>query len=156
MDDVNIRLALPNDAAELARLRFALRSRAEGDVESEADFLDRCAAWITHALQQPNWLCWLAERDGMLVGTLWLQLIEKIPNPASESEYFAYITSFFISESIRGKGLGSRMLSKAISWCRENDVHTALLWPTDRSRSLYHRYGFATPDEILALVIQSE
>ena len=32
-----------------------------------------------------HWTVWLAERGGRIVGNLWMQLVEKIPNPGPES-----------------------------------------------------------------------
>jgi len=141
MDNINIRFASIYDAAELAKLRLALRSRPEMNIESEGFFLERCKAWITEAIQQNRWRCWVAEENHTLIGALWLQLIEKIPNPTPEPEQYAYITSFFINESARGKGLGSRMLGEAIGWCRERNVDLVILWPRERSRSLYQYHN---------------
>ena len=87
------------------------------------------------------------------MGCLWLQLVEKIPNPRSEAEYHAYITNFYIQEPIRGRGIGSRMLGEAISWCRMREVHAIILWPTERSRPLYERNGFAVREDIMELII---
>ena len=153
MDDTIIRLASERDTTELAKLRFALRTRDSRNVETEAAFLKRCELWISEALRETKWRCWVAECDGILVGALWLQLIEKIPNPTFESECFGYITNFFVTESIRGKGLGSRILNEALTWCLEENVHSVILWPTEKSRSLYQRHGFAVPDDLLELLI---
>ena len=153
MDDTIIRLASERDTTELAKLRFALRSRGSSNVETEAAFLKRCELWISEALRATKWRCWVAERDGILVGALWLQLIEKIPNPTFESECLGYITNFFVTESTRGKGLGSRILNEALTWCLEENVHSVILWPTEKSRSLYQRHGFAVPDDLLELLI---
>ena len=153
---MEIRPALASEAATLARLRFGLRSRPT-NIETEQEFLERCEAWMTRALKQGNWRCWVAERDDELVGALWLQLVEKIPNPTAEPERLGYITNFFVAESERGKGLGSRMLEEVLRWCREQRstkgclVSDVILWPSDRSRTLYLRNGFIVPKNLLEL-----
>lgn len=112
---------------------------------------------MARALQQDNWCCWVAERDERLVGALWLQIIEKIPNPTAEPERIAYITNFFIDESQRGQGLGTCMLNEVLAWCREQQSNKGsliagiILWPTDRSRPLYLRHGFEVPKGLLEL-----
>ncbi len=151
MENINIRFANSSDAPELARLRLALRSRPEMNIESQSAFLERCTKWITEAVEQNRWRCWVAEERDILIGALWLQLIEKIPNPTPEPEQYAYITSFFINESARGKGLGSRMLSEAIGWCREQNVDLLILWTRERCRSLYQRHGFSVDEDLLEL-----
>ena len=93
----------------------------------------------------------------MLVGALWLQLIEKIPNPTAEPERIAYITNFFIDESQRGQGLGTCMLNEVLAWCKNEQsskgrlIAGIILWPTDRSRPLYLRHGFEVPTNLLQL-----
>jgi GNAT superfamily N-acetyltransferase len=151
-DRVEIRLARASEALELARLRYRLRSMDETN-EAEDVFVQRCYAWIKDRLGDDSWRCWLAERDGILLGTLWLQLIEKIPNPNPEAEFLAYITSFFVAETVRGQGIGSRLLTQVLGWCKEREVHGVILWPTPRSRSLYERHGFEVPSDLLELLI---
>jgi hypothetical protein len=34
-----------------------------------------------------RWRCWVAVAEGQLVGTLWLQLLEKLPNPGDEAVF---------------------------------------------------------------------
>ena len=151
-DDINIRQASEQDVAQLAQLRFALRSR-ESDVEAELEFLQRCELWMTKALKLETWRCWVAEKEKRLVGAIWLQLIQKIPNPTPESETLGYITNFFVTEEVRHQGLGSCMLKDVLTWCRAHDVHSVILWPTEKSRSLYERHRFTTPGDLLELSI---
>jgi GNAT superfamily N-acetyltransferase len=152
---VNIRLANYSDAPALAKLRYALRSSMGVAVtESEGEFLKRCEEWMREHLDAGSvWQCWVAQLDQELIGCLWLQLVEKIPNPRSEPEHHAYITNFFIQEFARGRGVGSQLLSTAIAWCEARDVHAVILWPTERSRSLYERSGFAVRDDLMELLI---
>jgi GNAT superfamily N-acetyltransferase len=152
-DDFRLRLARPADADDLAKLRLALRAASGIRAEVDNEFLDRCRLWMAEHLQSKGWRCWVIERGPKLVGMLWLQLIEKIPNPSTESEFYAYITSFFVIESQRGKGLGSRLLSSAVTWCKETGVHSIILWPTEKSRPLYERFGFAVRLDLLELII---
>jgi GNAT superfamily N-acetyltransferase len=98
------------------------------------------------------WRCWLAELpEGRVVGQLWLMLVEKIPNPAPELECHAYITNVYVRPEARG-GAGERLLLEALSWCRASGVDSVVLWPTERSRSLYARHGFAVPADMMESV----
>jgi hypothetical protein len=45
------------------------------------------------------------------------------------------------------------MLNQALSWCRDQEVEMIVLWPSDRSRSLYQRHGFTIREELLGLLI---
>jgi GNAT superfamily N-acetyltransferase len=150
MSSPHVRPAAPADAPELARLRYEFRTRLGPAVEAEDDFTARCAAWMTARLADGGgWHAWIATRDEAIVGTIWLEQIEKMPNPTPESETHAYITNVYVRESERGAGLGSALLAAAVQWCEESGVHAAILWPTYRSVPLYARHGFAPPDALL-------
>jgi N-acetylglutamate synthase-like GNAT family acetyltransferase len=92
----------------------------------------------------------VAVQRGTPVGTLWLQLVEKLPNPGNEAELHAYITSVFVQPELRNAGVGSRFIEAALAACRELGVDTVFLWPSARSRPLYARHGFAASDDILS------
>jgi GNAT superfamily N-acetyltransferase len=108
-----------------------------------------------HLREGKLWHCWVAEENERLIGAVWLQLVEKIPNPRAEAEQHAYLTNFYVSESARGRGLGSRLLRAIIEWCESRDVHAIILWPTERSRSLYRRHGFAVREDIMELIVDA-
>jgi len=148
----NIRLATEADVAILSQMRFALRTKPE-NVETEKAFLERCTEWMRNHLENDSWRCWIVEEDDSIMGALWLQLVEKIPNPTSESEFFAYITNVFVKEWARGKGLGSKLLSEAFAFCEQQKVETVILWPTEKSRPLYERHGFAVRSDVFELIL---
>ena len=151
---MNIRLAKPTDAPALAQLRYAFRSLTDQDVEPQSEFVQRCLTWMTDRFQRPNWQCWVAEQQDEIIGVLWLQLIEKIPNPTSEPELHAYITNVFVNESSRGQGIGSRLLTEALTFCKDQSVHVVILWPSEKSRTLYERHGFAVRSDLFELVLE--
>ena len=149
-----IRLATESDALLLAQFRYAFRASLSPACEDEAEFVERCRRWMQERLREESrWRCWLAERDCTPVGHLWLQLIEKIPNPLVEPEHHAYITNFYVREDARGCGIGSKLLEAALAWSKTQDLQAVILWPTERSRSLYLRHGFAVRDDLLELML---
>ena len=152
-NDVRIRFATVSDAAALAQLRYELRASTGRATEPQAEFIERCTGWMERHLKEGRWQCWVAEANQRLVGAVWIQLVEKIPNPRAEHERHAYLTNFYIDESARGHGVGSQMLRQVIEWCAVRDVHAVILWPTERSRSLYQRHGFAVREDIMELIL---
>lgn len=144
-----LRLADPADAAALARLRLAFRADLESPAEAEADFLARCTPWMARRLEPgSSWRCWIAG-GAEPVGAVWLQLIEKLPNPVAEPEWHGYVSSLFVCPDARGAGLGSRLLGAALAECDRRGCDAVVLWPTPRSRSLYLRHDFAVRDDLL-------
>ncbi len=152
----SIRLATAADALPLARLRFTFRSGLGRASESEDEFVGRCEAWMRERLREGGrWGCWIAEQGPALVGNVWVQLIEKIPNPVAEAEYHAYVTNFYVRDEARGRGVGTMLLSGALEWCKSQGVQAVILWPTQRSRALYERQGFSVRTDILALMMEA-
>jgi GNAT superfamily N-acetyltransferase len=147
-----IRLATPEDAPALADLRFRFRSELREPTEPEAEFRERCARWMAERLAgNPSWHCWVAEGPEGLLGNLWLQVIEKVPNPVTEPEHHAYITNVYVLPRLRSGGVGALLLEAALAWCRQSGVDAVLLWPSERSRSFYARYGFSEHADLFAL-----
>jgi GNAT superfamily N-acetyltransferase len=154
---VKIRLAEPGDAATLARMRYAFRTEMNEPAEDEAAFVARCGEWMADRLEPGGaWRCWVAENAaGAIRGHLWLQLIEKIPNPGPELESHGYVTNVFVDPEARGAGAGRLLMETALAFCREDSVDSVILWPTERSRTLYARHGFVEPDDMMELVRDS-
>jgi ribosomal protein S18 acetylase RimI-like enzyme len=149
VSEVTIRLAASSDAPTLAQLRYDFRASQDPVTEPEPDFLVRCTNWMAARLVPGgSWRCWVAEEAGRLVGTLWLQLIEKIPNPVAEAESHGYITNVYVEPSRRGAGLGSRLLDTCVRACTADGMDALILWPSARSRRLYERHGFAVRDDL--------
>ena len=154
---VVIRLATASDADLLAHFRYTFRASIAAANENREAFVQRCSLWMRERLQENSqWHCWIAELDQIPVGHLWLQRIEKIPNPTAEPEYHAYITNVFVKEEVRGKGIGGMLLRAALEVCRAQNVDAVILWPTQHSRTLYLRHGFAVRDDLLELVLADE
>ena len=152
-----IRRATPADAAALAALRYDFRAAVNPPVEGEDVFVQRCAAWMRPRLAADGpWLCWLLEREGVPAGQIWLQLIEKLPNPAPELELHGYITNVYVAPEARGHGAGEALLETALAHCRSAGVDSVILWPTARSRTLYARHGFAVRDDLMEVLLDDK
>ena len=147
-----VRQAIPQDVAVLARLRYDFRSEQRAPAEAEDDFLARCERWMLDRIQNDaSWCCWVAEEGGEIVGNLWLYRIEKLPNPVAEPEQHAYVTNVYVVPERRDAGVGALLIEAALAWCRHENVDAVLLWPSERSRSFYGRYGFSVRDDLFAL-----
>lgn len=145
-----IRTAIPDDAAALAALRWEFRGGRQPLVESQADFLARCTAWMRRELEGPRWHAWVADRNGGIAGQVWLQILEKLPNPNGEGRRHGYISNLFVQPSARG-GVGTRLLDAALDHARAAGVDRVVLWPSARSVTLYARRGFTRDGGVIEL-----
>ena len=143
MRRVRIRVATPADCQALAEMRYRFRTELESPTEPQSRFVRRCRSWMLKRFcsSSPPWRCWVLDDGKQLLGHVWVQLFEKIPNPVNEPELHAYVTNFYIVPELRNHGLGGGLLKKALSWCRTQGVDAVILWATPGSRSLYRRCG---------------
>jgi GNAT superfamily N-acetyltransferase len=148
---VDVRNATAADAAALAELRWEFRAGRVTPVEAREAFVQRCAEWMRRELiSEQSWRAWVAVSDGRIVGQVWLDLLEKVPNPVGERERHGYVSNLYVRPAERG-GVGTRLLQAAIAWAKRNGVDRVVLWPTDRSVTLYERAGFTFRGEVMEL-----
>ncbi len=148
--DISIRPATPADAAALARLRYEFRAAIDPPAEPEPAFVVRCTRWMAERLAAGStWRCWVAEDRGTIVGTIWLGLFEKVPNPVAESEMHGYVSNLYVRPERRGHGTGGALLAAAIQESEARRLDAVILWPTPESRSLYERHGFTVRDDLM-------
>ena len=147
---MHIRPANAEDAPRLAQLRWSFRSVAHGVAEErERDFVERCAAWMRSRLSGASpWSAWIAEDNGEVIGQIWIQIFEKLPNPTGEPERHAYISNLYVTPSARG-GVGTQLLEACLESLENRGIDRVLLWPSPRSRSLYERHGFHAGRDLL-------
>jgi ribosomal protein S18 acetylase RimI-like enzyme len=145
-----IRGATTRDAVSLADLRYDFRGGLDPVVEAKAVFVERCAAWMTGRLKAGGaWRCWVADTGDGIVGTVWLELVEKLPNPIGEPEWHGYVSSLYVRPEYRGMGVGSALLDTCLRECEAGAVDAVVLWPTPASRTLYLRHGFAVGEDLM-------
>jgi len=148
---IEVREATIDDARALAELRWEFRAAKAQPVEDRETFVSRCAGWMRAQLTTSlQWRAWIAEDGATAVGQIWAHTIEKLPNPALERERHVYISNVYVTPAARG-GVGSRLLEAVVAWARSQNADRVFLWPTDRSRPMYERHGFATTTNILEL-----
>src|SRR5438309_5122600 len=152
--DVTIRVASAADADVLAASRYRFRTTFDSTrpaapgaaFENEAAFVGRAAPLIETFLRGGRWRAWIAEHDGRICGHLFLQLVDKMPNPdPREPERLAYLTSFFVEPEVRDRGVGAALMQQLETFAQGGDVEKILIvGTTERSRSLYARRGYAS------------
>jgi GNAT superfamily N-acetyltransferase len=153
---IAVRRASSIDAPALAQLRWDFRSGRAPAVEDQSTFVERCSDWMRRELEPGgHWQCWVADDDGRIVGQVWLQLLAKVPNPVGERDRHAYLSNLYVMPDARG-GVGRRLLEAALDWAGGHRVDRVVLWPTDRSRTLYERHGFAKVGDVMELALNKE
>ncbi len=150
---IEIRPASPDDADALAELRWEFRAPRGEPTESNEAFRARCGGWMREELASGRWRAWIAVDGTRAVGQAWMYFLPKIPNPMAERERHAYISNVYVTPGARG-GIGSKLLNAALEAAKAENVDSVVLWPTDRSRTLYMRHGFVATDSVLTFTCE--
>jgi putative acetyltransferase len=83
----------------------------------------------------------VAELAGAVVGSIGVRL-----GPTGLAE----IVRLYLAASLRGQGVGRRLVDAAVAWARANGARVVELWSDTRftdAHRLYTRYGFVQGDQ---------
>jgi ribosomal protein S18 acetylase RimI-like enzyme len=155
MSGALIRRAENADAPALALLRRRFKVDEEegaGVPQDEGEFSAEFAGWLRGRMAGP-WRVWLAEVDGEVCGHVFLCLVEKVPSPYPHARALGYVTNFYVTPEQRDHGVGRALLDEVTRYARDHHLDTLVVWPSERSASLYRRCGFDGPDELLELPV---
>lgn len=86
---------------------------------------------------------WTASLKGNIEGSITMDGIHA-------KDEGAHLRWFIVSDRMRGKGVGNRLIQTAINFCRNKDYERVYLWTfegLDAARHLYEKYGFKLVDE---------
>jgi GNAT superfamily N-acetyltransferase len=139
---VIVRRASTEDAERLAAMRWRFSAEFHEAVEPLDAFTSRFSEFARRVLHDPQWAVWVAEADSQLVGTAWMELVERVPRPHSLRRFIGYVTNVYVIPERRSSGVGGRLVEAVIRWGRESDCEILVLWPSEASVRFYERGGF--------------
>ena len=137
-----VRKAVAADAAELARLRWKFRVENQPG-QAHAEFVRDCEVWLLEALASGQWVVAVGESEtGKLIGTIYLQCVEKVPVPGKIERAWGYVTNSYVVSEWRGHGVGRKLFELLIDAGRARGLEFLIVWPSKEAVSFYDRAGF--------------
>ncbi|MEJ8476055.1 bifunctional helix-turn-helix transcriptional regulator/GNAT family N-acetyltransferase [Roseibium algae] len=125
----------------------ALHARTHGSVIGNGptfeSLVSKAMAEFVQRLASPLNNSWSVVVEGQIIGSVTIDGEDLSGN-------IAHLRWFILSERLRGKGLGRRLLDKALSHCDAHGFNEIHLWTVkglDAARKLYEQNGFALVDE---------
>ena len=130
----------PGDAGRLIELHGLLYSQEYGFDHTFEAYVAKPLAEFMLA-QTPRERIWLVDSDAVLMGSVVI---------VKHSETEAQLRWFLLHPSLRGSGLGTRLMAEEVEFCRESGYKNVFLWTVSSllaAAQVYHKAGFRLTEE---------
>ncbi len=154
--DVTLRRATEADLDALLTLRVAMFRETEGvpDADPMTEFAEATRSYLARALPAGEFIAFVAEAEGRIVGTSGLVFFQRAPTRRNLSGRDAYILNMYTLPDWRGRGIAAALVERILDFLRsETDVTYVFLHAEQKARPVYTRAGFAPEEHSMGLPI---
>ncbi len=139
---INVRTAFdPGDIGYLTHLHGILYEKEYGFDKTFEAYVAKGLAEFVLSPDPDKGCIWLAESEGKIVGSV---AIVKI------SKDVAQLRWYLVDPGFRGIGLGKKLISEALEYCRIKKFNSVFLWTTSEltaAANLYTKSGFSKTEQ---------
>ena len=126
-----LRAHQPGEMGWIIHLHGTLYAREYGWDERFEALVAEIAAKFIQNFDPLRERCWIAEKDGAIVGSVFL---------VKQSEEVAKLRLLIVEPAARGLGIGNRLVGECVSFARQAGYRTITLWTQDVLRAAQHIY----------------
>jgi GNAT superfamily N-acetyltransferase len=144
------------DIDELTRLRIEFLTEM-GNINYESAIPELKLTIYRYFKEEINkgFFCWIAEQNGIIVGTSGLVFQKKPPLSGNLTGIDGYIMNMYTIPSYRKKGIAERLLNEIIEFLKDREIYTVSLHATNDGRKLYEKVGFIAKDSEMVLKLEN-
>jgi GNAT superfamily N-acetyltransferase len=148
MRSVTIRPVETHELPAVALLRWNWLVGESGAVPAVpmGDFIDRFVDWaVAHS---PTHHCFVADRDGDLVGMAWIAVTDRVPSPRALVRSSADLQSVYVLPEHRNAGVGTRLIEAATKFAVQLGSERVSVHSSDDAIAAYTRAGFSSSERL--------
>jgi len=131
-----LRTHRPGDMGWIVHRHGALYQQEYGYDERFEALVARVVADFIDNLEPERERCWIAERNGQIVGSVFV---------VAKSKRVAKLRLLLVEPSARGLGIGKRLVNEVVEFSRAAGYGKVVLWTQSEliaARAIYHAAGF--------------
>ena len=105
--------------------------------------------YLNEALPAGEYLAWLAEWEGSVVGGAGVVMRRLLPRPKHlDGGEEAYVLNVWVDEAHRGRGVATLLMRELMGWCAARGIRRVSLHASDAGRRVYEKLGFTATNEM--------
>jgi N-acetylglutamate synthase-like GNAT family acetyltransferase len=134
--EVTLRVFRPGDMGQITARQSILYSEIYGWGVGMEALIGEITAGFLRNFQPGREQCWIAERDGRMLGCVFL---------VSDSTETARLRLLYVEAEARGLGIGNLLVEQCVNFARDAGYRELVLWThtvLDSARKIYAAHGF--------------
>lgn len=138
---ISYRNATVEDMATLVESRLNFIHVSETDANYQL-LKNNIQNYFEKGFKENQFVIILAGNENAVIGTGIVFYYDAVPSSFNPWGKNAYITSMFVNENYRRRGIATNILNQLIQISRLKGCHVFILQESDMGRPLYQKYGF--------------